>query len=52
MDWASISDRASLPIVVQADQAGTRKIKVRFLDENNGSVQEKTLTIRFKKGAA
>lgn len=41
---------AALPIVIQAGEAGMKSVKVRFFNQDNRMVAEKTLKIRFNVG--
>lgn len=41
----------ALPIVIQADEAGMKSVKVRFFNEENRFVAERVLKIQFKRSS-
>jgi hypothetical protein len=50
--WDSKAERRHLPIAVQSDSTGTKKIRVKLLDSGRHLVEVREITIRFEKGAA
>jgi hypothetical protein len=41
-------DISHLPVVIQSGSEGSKKIKIRFLNEGQATVREREITIRFK----
>lgn len=45
--WSGSLEQASLPLVVRASDTGLKSVKVRFLNKERQTVEEKTVKIRF-----
>ena len=49
--WNESMDLSRLPVVIQATEAGSKKIRIRFLGSDHALLKEQQVTIKFAKGA-
>ncbi len=49
--WNENMDMSRLPVVIQASEAGAKKIRIRFLNNDHALLKEQQVMIKFAKGA-
>jgi hypothetical protein len=49
--WNNDMNLTRLPVVIQASESGSKKIRIRFLGSEHELVKEQQVTIKFAKGA-